>query len=94
MHYEEIKYKLRNAGYTLASIADMHGVTRGAVSQVIRGDAVSKKIAQTIAEITKFSFVELWPGKYPLQEFSDSLRSANPDRYRELVDSTQTLIKR
>lgn len=91
MHHEEIKAKLRMSGITLAAIAEQYGVTRGAISQIVRGDATSKNIAQYISSVTGLKFRELWPGKYRDQEFLENLQSNRPAEYAALQTQAQTM---
>ncbi len=50
-----IKIALLKAGVKQVDIAEKHGVTRGAVTQVIQGKAKSKKIEKELESI-----LEVW----------------------------------
>ncbi len=74
MHPEQIKAELRMRGFTLDSVASRvtgrgrQGVSKSAVSRVIRGNLKSSPIARVICELLQKPANELWPKKYPALE--------------------------
>jgi lambda repressor-like predicted transcriptional regulator len=64
MHPEQIKAAIRMKGTTPSAIADAMGLSRTAVTHVIRGVGVSLPVAQRISEVTGVPIALLWPGKY------------------------------
>ncbi|WP_428242985.1 helix-turn-helix domain-containing protein [Gynuella sp.] len=77
MHPAHIKALLEIEGFTASSIADELDVHRTAVSKVIYGNSVSKRIQNRIAEITGKTVSELWPEKRRrIRRTADEIRSA------------------
>lgn len=72
MHHEDIKASIRKSGTSPAALARSLKVTSTTVSNVIRGNTVSARIAKRISQVTGMKFSELWPGKYPVIEFVES----------------------
>ena len=73
MHHADIKAALEKRGYSLTAVAEMEGVTRSFVSQVVRG-ATGARIAARIADLLEVPIQKLWPNRY----------NAPPrDRYRD-----------
>ena len=71
MHHEDIKASIRKSGTSPAAIARSLQVTSTTVSNVIKGNTKSARIARRICEVTGKGFRELWPGKYPIHEFAE-----------------------
>jgi len=61
MKGHEITYLLKESGHRVTDIALMFGVQTNAVSQVIHGRAVSKRIRQAISKAVGKSVSDLWP---------------------------------
>lgn len=71
MHYADIIAALIKVNCSLSSVAADLKVSPSAVSQVIRGDRTSRKIARHISEKIQFPVSKLWPGKYPALELAE-----------------------
>lgn len=63
MHHADIKAALEKRGYSLSYVANLEGVTRSFVSQVVRG-ASGARIAYRIAALLEMPIDKLWPGRY------------------------------
>ncbi len=64
MHWADIVAAIQKADSSLRKIAKEEGVTPAAVTQVIRGDRTSHRIAYAIAAKTNIPTEKMWPGKY------------------------------
>lgn len=65
MHYADIYAAMVKAGHPPSKVADDLGVRRSAISQIIRRQATSHKIAYRIAEVTGLPLNKLFPdGRY------------------------------
>lgn len=77
MHHEDIKALIRKTGSSPAAIARSLDVSSATVSNVIKGNTVSARIAGRISTVTGKRFSELWPGKYRAFEFAEALQAAH-----------------
>ena len=65
MHYADIIASMHKSGNPPSKVAKDRGVSRSAVSQVIRGNASSLNIALHISKTTGTPLNRLWPdGRY------------------------------
>ncbi|MBI5334716.1 MAG: helix-turn-helix domain-containing protein [Burkholderiales bacterium] len=65
MHFEDIKALLRKRGSSAAGVARDLAVSKQAVSDVLRGTKVSRRVALAISQRVGVPVQRLWPGKYP-----------------------------
>jgi lambda repressor-like predicted transcriptional regulator len=63
MHPEEIKAALRIQGWTLSKVADIEGVAKSTVSQVVSGSHKSARIQAFIAKKLGKTVKEIWPNQ-------------------------------
>lgn len=73
MHFEDIKALLRKRGSSAAGVARDLAVSKQAVSDVLRGTKVSRRVALAISQRVGLPVQRLWPGKYPHLEFAEQL---------------------
>lgn len=64
MHWADIVAAIKKEGSSLAAIARQEDVSPSLVTGVIRGTAVSHKVAYAIAATTGIPTERMWPGKY------------------------------
>lgn len=64
MHPADIKAELQKRGSPCARIAERLAVPRSTVSQVVNGNASSRKVANEIARIIGKPATRIWPGRY------------------------------
>ncbi len=65
MHYADIYAAMVKAGHPPSKVADDLGVQRSAISQIIRGQASSRKIAYHISAVTGLPLNKMFPdGRY------------------------------
>jgi lambda repressor-like predicted transcriptional regulator len=88
MNADEIRKAVRDKGFYLSDIARALEVTPTTVSQVVSGQAKSRKIAKAIGNITGFSLEQLWPGQYP-----DSYQRARRDCIEERMHRVTAAIR-
>lgn len=65
MHFEDVKASLRKENSSLSEVARELGVSRQAVSLVIRGAARSRRIERLIAQKIGKPVGEVFPERYP-----------------------------
>lgn len=61
----EIQIELKKRNVSQSAVARAIGVHFSVVGKVIRGEAKSRRVATTIANVLSRSVDDIWPGKYP-----------------------------
>ena len=67
MHPADIKAELQKRGMPCAEIARRLDVKRGSVSEVVNGNASSRRIAFEISRVLGKPAHVIWPGKYSVK---------------------------
>lgn len=87
MHWADILAELHKAGSSPSEIAREEQVSPAIVTNVVRGERTSHRVAYAIAAKTGIPTERMWPGKYLTPPaYAEARGDSNCGRLREVVN--------